>query len=482
MASIRSWIRQRWPARDDVLLIDVKGSDKRLRPFLKRHSLAFGMVRRDGDLVAFRAFVPEQLRRELAEHASATNVVLNASAASERIHAATLTRATTNRFLQGALPPGAGLVPLVTDPLKYWTVDEVDTVLCNLETRFAGVASRIPLPHVTADKGKKCWALRLGLGAPDMKDTLVVLGAIHGSEWGSCECIGNFATDILTASEGNGLPLEYRGVNTVAFTAAEVTSILQKMDIVLFPLVNRDGREHSQATLTLWRKNRNERDSGGLAHKVGVDLNRNFDFLHDFQQAFDSSLFGTGVTDPAAENYRGTGPFSEPEALNVEFLLDSLPTAKWLVDLHSPWQTVLHPWGDDDIQTDDPDMNFKAGFTGQRGLRTDRLTPEDSGYREYMPEPDMQELERLSGHVASAMTQVNNRVHTEFASFAYGTFFGMSIDYAHARHHVDSSRRPIYPLHVEWGNNTLENPDWSDMEGKYMPEVVAGLVSLCLNA
>lgn len=482
MATLRSWIRQRWPAADDILLVDVAGSEKRLRRFLKKHSLELGKVRRDGDWLSFRAFVPASLKSELFEHASDANVVLNASDASTRIHAAVLTSSAANRFQQGALPTGVGLASSLPDPLKYWSVDEVDTALANLETSFPGVASRISLPHLTAGGGKTCWALRIGTGPAGAKDVLIVLGGIHGAEWGSCECIVNFATDLLTASAAPGASLTYRGVNTVTFTADNVRSILQKMDIVLFPLVNRDGREHSQANRSLWRKNRNPRDSGGLASKVGVDLNRNFEFLSNFGQAFDASFFGAGVADPSEMNYCGTGPFSEPETLNVQALLDGLPKAAWLLDLHSPWQTVLYPWGDDDIQTDDPTMNFRnPGFQGGRGLRTDRAQPGDGGYREYMPQADLDEFKRLADHLASAMKRVNDRVHTELPAFAYGTFFGTSIDYVHARHYVDTSRDPIYALQVEWGDNNLPNPDWSAMEGQFMPEVVAGLVSFCIE-
>ena len=132
--------------------------------------------------------------------------------------------------------------------------------------------------------------------------------------------------------------------------------------------------------------------------------------------------------------------------------------------------------------TDDPGMNFMASeFDGQRGLRTDRATPGAAGYREYMPQGDVDEFKRLAKLLASAMTGVNGRKHTELPFFAYGTFFGTSIDYAHSRHYVDTTRNPIHALHVEWGDNALPNPAWPVMEGQFMPEVVAGLVSFCVK-
>ena len=45
-----------------------------------------------------------------------------------------------------------------------------------------------------------------------------------------------------------------------------------------------------------------------------------------------------------------------------------------VIDVHSYSEDILYPWGDDDNQTDDQDMNFKnPGYDGQRG------SPGDTG-------------------------------------------------------------------------------------------------------
>ncbi len=94
---------------------------------------------------------------------------------------------------------------------------------------------------------------------------------------------------------------------------------------------------------------------------MGVDLNRNYDFLWD-------SGIGTS-TNSGTEIYRGKSPNSEPETRNVVEVLNKNQNIICVVDVHSYQQTILYPWGDDDNQTADPDMNFKnPGYDGGRGL------------------------------------------------------------------------------------------------------------------
>ncbi len=481
MASLRTWIMKRWPERGDLLLIDVVGLEKSLRAFMRRHPIELGMVRRNGNRMSFRGYVPANLRRELTLAAEHVTVVLNASDASRTIHSELILSSTSNRFTTGKMPVGVGLPTSVSDPLGYWSVDEVDSALKNLSAAFPTRTQRIELQHKTADGDRKCWALRISGPAVGGKKVLVLVGGIHGAEWGSCESLLNFATDLLTASEtAGGQALKY---GNQTFAAADVTAILDKMDIVVFPMVNPDGRAHSQATLDLWRKNRNRANSGGVEANIGVDLNRNFGFLDNYELAFDPSFFGTALRDPSDPCYAGPKGFSEPESRNVEWLLDQLPQDGWLLDFHSPWKTVLHPWGDDDIQNDDSTMSFRTpAHDGARGLRGDRTRAGDSGYREFMPAADQAELERLAGLVTTAMNGVDGGTYDQHPFFAYGTFFGTCVDYAYARQFGVPAKPKLLALHIEWGDNTVPNPDWSLMEGTFMPETVAGLVALCIGA
>jgi len=67
---------------------------------------------------------------------------------------------------------------------------------------------------------------------------------------------------------------------------------------------------------------------------VGVDANRNFDFLW-------SSGIGTSA-DPEQLIHKGPAAFSEPESRNVRWLLDTHEHIGYLVDVHSYGELILY--------------------------------------------------------------------------------------------------------------------------------------------
>jgi RimJ/RimL family protein N-acetyltransferase len=74
----------------------------------------------------------------------------------------------------------------------------------------------------------------------------------------------------------------------------------------------------------LWRKNRNPAASGG-PNKIGVDINRNQDFLWDFNTAFDPGAVNVFLasSNPAA--------FAEPDAFTPAAFAELLPGLERLV-------------------------------------------------------------------------------------------------------------------------------------------------------
>src|SRR6266536_1379086 len=90
----------------------------------------------------------------------------------------------------------------------------------------------------------------------------------------------SFAADLVEAA-ATGTGLAYGGKS---FTSAELKDITTSLDVYVFPCVNPDGRRYSMVNppSTEWRKNRNPASSGGDPKGIGVDINRNYDFLWDF--------------------------------------------------------------------------------------------------------------------------------------------------------------------------------------------------------
>ena len=95
-----------------------------------------------------------------------------------------------------------------------------------------------------------------------------------------------FLSDLLHARDaGTGVTWGDK-----SYTNAQVCAALSA-GIVSVPMVNPDGVAFDQRTGRCWRKNRNPASGTGSA--AGVGLNRNFDFLWDFQRKFAPSVRGS---------------------------------------------------------------------------------------------------------------------------------------------------------------------------------------------
>src|SRR3954453_15131686 len=192
----------------------------------------------------------------------------------------------------------------------YMNVIEVESAISALAAAHPSICELITLPHHTIE-GRTTHAVRLGTHAANTVDAFYLTGGVHAREWGSCEILVNLATDLCDAYAG-GTGVGYGGKY---FSAAEVKALIEQINIIIYPCVNPDGREYSQSdpTLALWRKNRNAADSGGNASKVGVDINRNQDFLWHFQSAFAPGAQNVYLasSDPSQDTYHGHAPVSE---------------------------------------------------------------------------------------------------------------------------------------------------------------------------
>ncbi|GAA3029245.1 hypothetical protein GCM10020000_02250 [Streptomyces olivoverticillatus] len=354
--------------------------------------------------------------------------------------------------------------------MPYLNTTEVDSAVANLATAYPGLCQRVDLPETSVEK-VACHALRMGASSPGTSDCVVLIGGVHAREWGSCEILVHFAADVLEAYQ-TGTGLVYGGKK---FTAAQVKEVLEKHDLVVFPLVNPDGRHYSQTVEAMWRKNRNPAYASGDGPCVGVDINRNYDFLFDAKKAF-SPTAPVQVSDQPCDPqvYQGPKPFSEPETRNVRWLLDTYPRTRWFVDVHSYSEDMLYVWGDDENQTAEASMNFhNAQYDGLRG------DAGDTAYREYITHDDLAELTRLAQSFTDGLKAVRGTSYTPKSGFALYPTCGTSDDYAFARHIVEDGKEKILAYTVEWG--TEFQPKWAEMV-QIIKDVDAGLLQFCLDA
>ncbi len=222
--------------------------------------------------------------------------------------------------------------------MPYMNVTEVESALIGLHNAYPSICELITLPHVTVG-GRTSHAVRLGTAAANTVDAYYLTGGVHAREWGSCEILVNLATDLCDAYQG-GTGVGYGGKY---FSAAEVKALMERINILIFPCVNPDGRSFSQGGTPLWRKNRNG---------SGIDINRNQDFLWDFNTAFAPSAINSFLasTDPAQDTYHGTSPHSEAETQNINHIHDTFTRIRWYIDVHSYSEDILYVWGDDEMQ------------------------------------------------------------------------------------------------------------------------------------
>jgi murein tripeptide amidase MpaA len=359
----------------------------------------------------------------------------------------------------------------------YLNVDEVDTAVINLASAFPSTCSLITLPNTTFE-GRTTHALRLGVGAAGSRDCVMMIGGQHAREWGSCEILVLLASDLLTAFKSNmGL-----GFGLKTFTAAQIQTLLNELHLVIFPMVNPDGRHFSQLHDPIhgnagWRRNRNTTGSNNDANCIGVDLNRNYDFLFDlakFAPAADITSHTSADHCDPNQTYQGPTPFSEAETQNVKWLLDTNPRTRWFVDVHSYSQDILYSWGDDNDQSATPSMNFaNPAFDGLRGVDG------DAAYGEFIPADDQAVAVALATSFTTALQAVRGISYTAKSSYDLYPTCGSSDDYAYARHFTDPSKGKVYAFVIEWG--TEFRPAWTEMQN-IIQDVDAGLIQLCLDA
>ena len=220
---------------------------------------------------------------------------------------------------------------------------------------------------------------------------------------------------------------------------------------------------------------------------VGVDLNRNFDFLWDFPKLFTPSVApNVASNDPRAQSYHGKGPFSEPEAKSIKWVMDTFKKVRWFLDIHSYIGVVLYNWGSDENQSYDRKMNFlNKKYNEERGLMPDN--PKDGlVYSEYLPSKDWADKTYAAMRVGNAMDASTGR-HYEVtqAAYLYPTS-GASDDYAYSRHFANPRVNKVHGFTVEFGfgNDNSSCPFYPTPEQYHLNvlETSAGFMELLLSA
>ncbi|MEM7154134.1 MAG: M14 family zinc carboxypeptidase [Myxococcota bacterium] len=217
------------------------------------------------------------------------------------------------------------------DPAYHDSFRDLDAIYDRLETLAEEVPERVRLVEIGLSlEGRPIRGIRVSNRDLDLEEgsdqgsavdrpAVLVQSCQHAREWIAAAATMWAMEQFVIAPEGS-----------------ELDSLLDQAELIVVPVANPDGFVHSCEVERLWRKNRRD------GH--GVDLNRNWS----------TAWGGDGSSGlPDAGNYRGTGPFSEPEAAAMRDFMVAESDLVAALDVHTYGQLFLYPWGFE--VTDAPD-------------------------------------------------------------------------------------------------------------------------------
>lgn len=362
-------------------------------------------------------------------------------------------------------------------------VPESTSALRSLHQAFPELTSLFTPPFETYEK-RALPGIQVG-----EEPRVYLISGIHARERGGPDHVIYFLSDLLHAHSTN-TSLTY---GNKTFSPEQVHTAFSAGAVAL-PLTNPDGVQHDQTTDSCWRKNRSpppgENETG-----IGVDLNRNFDFVWDFETAFhpDADISSAGSSSPSSEIYHGHEPASESETQAITWVLDQYNSSlSWFLDLHSYAGTVLYAWGDDDTGSEKMEQNFDNGdFDGLRGFTG--VDPPDAQYKEFITTEDLSTEVMVSQTMLDSMNRADDEStggvkYESMPAVALYPTSGGSNDYVLGRYYGEEcGMGRVYGLCIEFGGMSsadIRCPFYPD-EKEYhasMRQVGAGLMELMIQA
>lgn len=215
--------------------------------------------------------------------------------------------------IAAAAPLGAAI-----DFTQYHDQAEIDAIFTAFVSAHPSIASVTTIG--TSLLGLPIKALKIsdnvGVNEPAEGD-VVIMATHHAREWLATETSLYIAEQLLTRYG----------------TDAEVTADINNLQIWIIPVVNPDGFAFTQTPGNrYWRKNRRANGDGTF----GVDLNRNWGFQWGLNSGSSPNTW--------ADDYRGTGAWSEPEIVAMRNFQQSRTNLKAVITYHSFSELFLRPW------------------------------------------------------------------------------------------------------------------------------------------
>ena len=293
----------------------------------------------------------------------------------------------------------------------YRLLPDFEADIDALVAAHPGRARKFSLPHRThEDRTVVGIEIASDVARNDGRPVFYMDGVHHAREWPSAEYPIMWAHDLLESYA----------------TDARIRTVVDNVRTIIVPVMNPDGFHHSRTAVpdvqgagnaitgnAYWRKNRrNDKTSpleavrpGYSAH--GVDPNRNYTYAWGGAGA-------SGTT--SSDTYRGPGPLSEPETMNVAHVLRTNHAAGMITN-HTSGKLVLWAWS---WTLDDLEEQTLVEGLGRTIAALNGYTPQKS---------------------------IDLYIHTGVCvDYAYGTFSTISYTFEH-----ESSFHPAYASTIPAG-------------------------------
>ncbi len=244
-----------------------------------------------------------------------------------------------------------GLAPLTSMPDNrqvYRTYDDYNNDMQALATANPSLVAYKLAPNKSIE-GRDVHYVEVtnNVGVADGKPAFYVQGSIHGNESAAAEDSMEFAIDVVNQSKVN----------------PAVSSLLDRVRLIVVPLVNPDGYAHLPSPR---RANCNSATpltpplTCPTSTSQGVDMNRNY-----------PTGWGSNIGVSFAQ--RGSGPGSEPEVKNTMSIIASHQVTA-LITAHTNERAIFYPPFDLNAG-DTPELN-----TGYKALAQAMLAATNNGY------------------------------------------------------------------------------------------------------
>ncbi|XP_061094905.1 carboxypeptidase B [Conger conger] len=199
--------------------------------------------------------------------------------------------------------------------MKYNSWDKIQAWMSSMASSNPDLISTQVIG--TTFEGRAMTVLKIGKQSTSTKPSIFLDCGIHAREWISPAFCQWFVKEAVETYGSD----------------AQMTELLDQMDVVVLPVFNIDGYVYTWAKNRMWRKTRSRKAGSSC---IGTDPNRNFD----------AGWCTTGASsNPCSDTYCGSKAESEVEVKAVaDYIRQNKSNIKAYLTVHSYSQLVLFPY------------------------------------------------------------------------------------------------------------------------------------------